>query len=79
MFITCIMSGSGDRRFEGGVECLSGDWGTPGRPWERGNDEVMGNAHLHTIVVQSCIIKSVKVKDHFHSWLSSTQQYSSTR
>ena len=27
--------------------------GTPGRPWERENDEVMGNAHLHTIVVQS--------------------------
>ena len=30
MFITCIMSGSGDRRLEGGVECLSGDWD----PWE---------------------------------------------
>ena len=54
--------------------------GIPGRPWERGNDEVMGNAHLHTMVVQSYIIKSVEVKDRFHSWLSSHQQlyYSST-
>ena len=29
IFITCIMSGSGDRRLKGGVECLSGDWD----PW----------------------------------------------
>ena len=28
--LTCIMSGSGERRLEGGVECLSGDCD----PWE---------------------------------------------
>ena len=49
------MSGSGDRRLEGGVESLSGDWD----PWEavgtgkRCGDGERSPTHNHSIVIHT--------------------------
>ena len=70
MFITCIMSGSGDRRLEGGVECLSGDWD----PWEAtGTGKRWGDGERSPADKYTCsTIKGVAPNMHHWSWISFT-------